>query len=447
MIKIPKIQLSSYYKHFIASFGKSPFRALALRIMLFLFLYFLVPAYLVRSPRSLHPAYLILFYLVNIAAAAVLFRRHFLAKNNLLLEVQDFREKVNIFNAQNALDFKNQFSLKEKIERYAELKKIIEEINRTFSPDSIAETLCSICFTSIAAGKGTCTLFLVDGQMHTLSLFKTKKHDRGLVIKTKQGDIFDFWVMRHASPLFIEDIRKDFRFDIERLSKQEVRPVSSLISAPFVIENRFLGLLRLDSPEPQAFTQDDLRFLVTMCDLGAVALEDSELYQKTLDLATHDALTSLYTKGYFLNRLNEECARAIRKGTAFSLLMLDIDFFKNYNDNFGHTAGDIVLKSLSSQMLEPLEKQNAIICRFGGEEFCVLLLGIDKPKAQAIAQEIRSSIEKAKVVLRRQETNVTVSIGVAAFPKDAATAEELILKADQALYQAKGAGRNKVVLC
>jgi len=205
-----------------------------------------------------------------------------------------------------------------------------------------------------------------------------------------------------------------------------------------------MGVLRLDDQLPVCYTQDDLRFLTIISDLGAVALENGELFQKTKDLAIHDGLTGLYTKGYFSERLKEECKRSLRQGSTFTLLMLDIDYFKNYNDKFGHIAGDLVLKTLSITMADYLKEFNTIISRFGGEEFCVILSHMDKEKARAVADDLRARIANTTIVLRRQEANITVSIGLANFPTDAKEETELILKSDKAMYQAKQKGRNKV---
>ena len=125
--------------------------------------------------------------------------------------------------------------------------------------------------------------------------------------------------------------------------------------------------------------------MVSICDLGAVALENGELFKKTQDLAVHDGLTSLYTKGYFLERLKEEHKRSVRQNTQFSLLMLDIDHFKNYNDTFGHTAGDLVLRILSSAIINFFKDVKPTVSRFGGEEFCIILSQTNKEKAHAIA--------------------------------------------------------------
>jgi len=288
-------------------------------------------------------------------------------------------------------------------------------------------------------------LYLADGSTRTLRLAKAQKQDSTLVLKAKQGDIFDLWVQRHAQPLMIEDITKDFRFDRDRSSDEDDRAIGSLISAPLFAGSDFLGIVRLDHPDPNFYNQEDFRFLVTLSDIGAVALENARLYEHTQDLAIHDGLTGLFTKAHFFHLLEDECGVSLRRARAFSLLMIDIDFFKHYNDNFGHAAGDIVLKALSETLTLFTQENSGTVCRFGGEEFCVILPLVDKQAGAARAEELRQAVEKIEVSLRRQETPITVSIGLSAFPVDGADAQELVKKADKAMYEAKRAGRNRVV--
>jgi len=205
-----------------------------------------------------------------------------------------------------------------------------------------------------------------------------------------------------------------------------------------------LGLLRLESKKSGFFNQDDLRFLSLVSDLGAVALENSMLFQKTQDLAIHDDLTTLYTRGYFVDRLRDEVRRAQRLDQHLSLMMIDIDFFKQYNDKFGHILGDLVLKKLGILLKDSFGELASLICRFGGEEFLVMLPGINKQKALIIAEELRQRIQKEKIMLRRQDTFITVSIGVASLPLDTKDEDELVQKADKAMYAAKEKGRNQV---
>jgi diguanylate cyclase (GGDEF)-like protein len=413
--------------------------------LLLLLLYFYLPIFLISS-LSNHPfKILIFFYLANAILILFFANKYFIEKFKSGLEIQNLQEKINILTDENLRAQKTITFLTLKAERYHSLKKIIEEINQDLTVEFISTRLVDIAFSLIANFKGNCILYLVDNQTQRLKLFKTKKESGDLIIKAKEGDIFDSWVLRHSSPLLIEDVHKDFRFDLEKIKTEEIREISSLISAPFISENRMLGILRLDSPKPQFYSQDDLRFLATISELGAVALENGELFQRTQDLAIHDALTLLYTKAYFLERLQDECKRSLRAGTVFSLLMLDIDYFKNYNDKFGHVAGDIVLKNLSFVISDFLAEFNPIVSRFGGEEICIILPCIDKKKAHQIAENLRLKIAKMKIILRRQETRVEVSIGVAIFPLDASDKDELLNKVDRAMYIAKQQGRNRVI--
>jgi diguanylate cyclase (GGDEF)-like protein len=386
------------------------------------------------------------YILINSAVIFFLLKKNFDYKYRIKYQIQSLGEKFNVLSDQKTKEEVHNGALRAKILSYNSLKEIVEEINEKLDLSSVADTLTSIAFTLISNHKGTCILHLVDYQKQKLGLFKAKKEEEGLIIKAKEGDIFDHWVLKHGSSLFIEDVKNDFRFDTEKFKSQDARPVASLISSPLITGNRLLGILRLDNHETSFYSQNDSRLLQTICGLGAVAIENALLFQETQNLAIHDSLTSLFTKSYFLERLKEECKRAARQKEVFSLLMIDIDFFKKYNDSFGHTAGDYVLKNLGSILTEFLKDFGPIISRFGGEEFCVIIPNKDQISVYAIACDLRKAIEEKTVVLRRQKTNVTVSIGVAAFPADAIDEEGLIIKADKAMYKAKQSGRNKVVV-
>ncbi|MDD2752797.1 MAG: sensor domain-containing diguanylate cyclase [Candidatus Omnitrophica bacterium] len=399
---------------------------------------------MIKIPKKeLYNAFLFLL-LVSLPVIFYYFRQHFNKKNSLRLKKQDLQEKINILTDENSRALKTRLALQEKISRYNNLKSIIETLNQSLDLEFISRSIVEAASSLIAREEGTVLLYTIDEAAHKPVLFKSKKQDAHQVIRAKEGDIFDFWVLRHSSPLLVEDIKKDFRFDPEKLKHQDLRPVCSLISAPLVSQHRLLGILRIDHQAPGSYSQDDLRLLSAISDLGAVALENAEVFAETKDLAIHDALTGLYTKGYFLDRLKEEGKRVMRSRTGFSLLMLDVDYFKKYNDKFGHSAGDIVLKQLARLMTEALKDYQALICRFGGEEFCILLNRVEKKQAKEIAEGLCAQISSAKVVLRRQETFFNVSIGVAAMFEDALSEDELIFKADKALLLAKQQGRNRV---
>jgi len=412
------------------------------KILVILFL-FLSPIIILRHLSTHCQFGIFIFYLFNVLALFFIFNKRYNEVFSLRYKIDKNKENINILTEEIDRHRKSNAAWLARKERYNRFKKIIENINQDLDMDSVSDKLVLMAFSLLANNKGACLLYLVDPHTQKLYLFKTKKEDESLIIKAKGGDIFDIWVMRHSTPLHVEDIKNDFRFDVDKLVFQDKRPIASLISSPFITSHGFLGVLRVDSPETYAFSQDDLRFLMTICDLGAVAIETSELFRKMQDLAIHDGLTSLYSKGYFLDRLKEEFRHSLRLNVPLTLFMIDIDFFKNYNDKFGHTAGDAVLKLLSRNMEQFLKVYNPIISRFGGEEFCVILPDMNKKKGLDLAEKLCKYIEKQKIHLRRQEASITVSIGVAGFPGDASAEDELVAVADKAMYQAKQTGRNK----
>jgi diguanylate cyclase (GGDEF)-like protein len=157
-------------------------------------------------------------------------------------------------------------------------------------------------------------------------------------------------------------------------------------------------------------------------------------------LSTSDALTGLHNRRYLTQRLSEELVRSYRHKGSFSVLMGDVDEFKKYNDAFGHPAGDEVLKKVASILLSSTRSVDCT-ARYGGEEFAVLLTGTSGDVAAEVAERIRARVEGQEFHGRK----ITISIGLAEFPADGQTADEMISSADEALYAAKRAGRNQVV--
>ncbi|MFH1339218.1 MAG: sensor domain-containing diguanylate cyclase [Candidatus Omnitrophota bacterium] len=373
-----------------------------------------------------------------------LISRHLRASRLLNLKSENFKEEINTLNAQIKKQKSVQASLERKITHYNNLRSIANKI-QDLSLQQICHHLVGYAFYLLGKSKGACLLYLVDPERQKLNLFLSEKEDKDLVIKQKQGDVFDRWVIRHSSSLLIEDSRIDFRFDLEKTEYRPKRPVLSLISAPLKVEQRFLGILRLDNYEPYFYSQDDLRFLDSISNIGALGLENALLFQRIQELAIRDSLTSTFTKGYFLERLNDEIKRTARISKEMSLLMIDIDNFKDYNDKYGHIAGDILLKELGRQFLDFSDKiSGSMVCRFGGEEFAVFLPGVSEEESKELARLLRQKTQEKRFILRREETSVTISIGLAYLAAGMTNAQDLILKADAALYKAKQRGKNQV---
>jgi len=166
---------------------------------------------------------------------------------------------------------------------------------------------------------------------------------------------------------------------------------------------------------------------------------------RLLEMNMRDGLTGVYNRRFLEKRLEEECARHARYGRGFSVIMFDIDFFKNVNDTYGHLCGDLILKNISGTIASLIRKTD-FLARYGGEEFCCLLPETVLASAALLAERFRTTIAEMKHVYQGMEISVTVSLGVAEMTAGLPSFEALLKKADGALYEAKRAGRNRVVV-
>ena len=285
--------------------------------------------------------------------------------------------------------------------------------------------------------------FTFNKEKDSLSLLRSLKR-KASVIKEKKGGSLDKWVLHHNCSLLIEDLTKDFRFDYSKIEAYKERKAQSFIISPLSVGSRFLGIIRVESDKPSSFTLDSLRFLRNICDLGAVVIERVNLFDRAQDLAIKDSLTSLYLRDYFFERLAEERRRLCNKKSRLGILMVDIDDFKKINDTYGHIVGDFVLKKLAQSFKRIAGGAGNVICRYGGEEFIILIAECDKEKLLRLGEEIRRKAQETELIFRRRRISFTVSLGAVFCLGDQESAEELVNRVDKLLYMAKKKGKNRL---
>ncbi|MCL4425274.1 MAG: sensor domain-containing diguanylate cyclase [Firmicutes bacterium] len=221
----------------------------------------------------------------------------------------------------------------------------------------------------------------------------------------------------------------------------------SLLLLPLGAGEKVIGLLGLGSRQHREFGSDEIKILYLLANRAAMAIENAQLYESTQRLANADPLMGLFNHRYFQEHLQEEILRASRFNHPVSLVMIDLDHFKKFNDTYGHPSGDQVLRQLA-RLINSQIRQVDIAARYGGEELAIILPETNKAGAAVLAEKLRRTIENHLFFEEKHQmvSRLTISLGVAAYPDDAQTREELVEKADQALYQAKTKGRNRVSL-
>ncbi|MDD5680139.1 MAG: sensor domain-containing diguanylate cyclase [Candidatus Omnitrophica bacterium] len=220
------------------------------------------------------------------------------------------------------------------------------------------------------------------------------------------------------------------------------------VTAPLKAKDKVVGVVLADNIFTQKpITKADVGMLDLFANHAGLAIENSRLYEETVYLSNTDWLTKLWNHGHFQVALANEIARAREADTPLSLLMIDIDDFKHYNDKFGHVAGDFIIKEMARVLAEASRKKD-YVCRYGGEEFAVILPQTTTEDASHIAHRLREKVTQHNFPNQEAQPKkvFTFSCGLSTFPKDAADKDTLIKNADSALYKAKKCGKDQIVL-
>ncbi len=294
------------------------------------------------------------------------------------------------------------------------------------------------------------SLMVLNDENNELSVKAMKGINPSLfsLFNKKPGEGIAGQVCQSGLPLLVENIAQDRR--LSHAPRPRYR-TPSFLSVPLKKSDRIIGVVNVaDKINGQNFTDEDLGLLQAIGSFITMAMERSDLHvraEELKEISITDPMTGLLNRRYFQERLTEEIERTRRHGLPICLIIIDIDDFKQVNDKYGHLIGDEVLKDVS-QVIRNTIRTIDVASRFGGEEFTVILPHTSKDDAVLIANRLCELISKGGDLQKKIQgmKALTVSIGLASFPEDAQSVNELIDSADRALYQAKHSGKNRVVV-
>lgn len=321
-------------------------------------------------------------------------------------------------------------------------------LNPVKEPEMLYDAIVDLSVHLVGAERGSLML-IEDG-----ALYLTIKAARGInklllkEIRIKPGEGIAGKVFKEGVPLIVDDIESNIKVLIKRRPNYKT---SSFISIPLKAGEKTIGVFNIsDKVTGEVFSEEDMVILQSFLSYASIALERSMYYSLAghlRELSITDALTGLFNRRYFEDRFFEELQRSKRHNLSFSLAMIDIDDFKLFNDTEGHLAGDEVLKNIANIAKDSVRVID-VLARFGGEEFAVIMPQTEKEEAFLVAERMRESIKEQLLHTWKlfPKENITITIGVAAFPSDGRDRSELIRNADRALYKGKMEGKDKTVV-
>jgi diguanylate cyclase (GGDEF)-like protein len=361
---------------------------------------------------------------------------------------QETRNLLQMLAAQVAVNVNN-VQLHQTAQRQAERMTVINQVARAISSTIEMDQLLELIYEQLNRVIETDTYYVALHDAQDSSIDMRIIIDAGERFPSQKipfGAGLASFVIRNRQPLLIRHLTAEMNsLPTQVILMGQNRLSESWLGVPILVSDHFSGVLVVASYAPYAFDDEDVALLTNIATQAAMALDNARHHAEVEEQARRDSLTGVYSHGFFLQRLDEEVERSRVTRKPVSLIMLDVDYFKSYNDTYGHVIGDRVLR-LIAQTVEMHVKATDVVGRWGGEEFGIVLPGSTADQACQIAERIRQTLTTLTPISDAASPipPPTVSQGIATFPDDVADARELVDVSDRVLYQAKASGRDQV---
>ncbi len=349
-------------------------------------------------------------------------------------ELQTLRQRCAVLNDDNA-------QLLQKVKDLELLLQVSFSLSNTLDRDETLESIQKFFKGNFVVDDYT--VLLQTANENELEIVSSYSKVLGKRLAAGDADNLLYRLIHKQAPIYLADLSGKSEYEFRDLAYAKS---GSLLALPLSPEaGRSIGVMNLYRKSRDGFNKAELAQFEYLATQIASVIDKTILYHHTKELAFTDGLTGIFNRRYFDLRYAREMLRARRYRRNLTVLMIDIDHFKLYNDTLGHLAGDHALRNVA-QVLESNLRRADILCRYGGEEFVVILPEIDSKHGQIVGDKLRRAVLAASFDGEEKlpQKHLSISIGIAAFPEHGETVEGILHKADQALYAAKAGGRNQV---
>ncbi|WP_164017003.1 sensor domain-containing diguanylate cyclase [Pyxidicoccus trucidator] len=332
--------------------------------------------------------------------------------------------------------------LEERLRELSLLFDVARSLNATLELDELLEAVTRLVVERLQIPDFSTMLLNTEGLLEVKHAWPEGRGAEGLTFGLGEGACGR--AAETLKAVYLPDLEDRTSIFARRGLVEGAVDTGALLAVPMVHMGTLLGVMNFQRPEVASFSAGEIELLTAVADLAATAVKNARLHAETVKLTMTDPLTGVPNRRHLFQRMELELARAQRFGTPLALLMVDVDHFKRLNDVAGHRVGDETLRRVCDVLRLRVRKVDTL-ARYGGEEFVLLLPQSTKADAVEVAEKLRRAV--ADLVSLSQPglpgNHVTVSVGVAHFPTDATTQEELVDCADSALYCSKRSGRNR----